>query len=208
LVAIVALATLAVSCRSVEVLAPATTADGGASDSDSDSDIDSETDSSSEGCDVPSEACAVGAEGGETCDAARVVSRAEIAAADGVIQLAATLEGAADDDTQCEGLGADLFFRVFLVEGETVAAMHTPVGFTSHDPVIALFEPLEECGAGCGAMIGCDGAEMTSPEAVLGGIVASASGWYTIKVDAADGTYPSDLTLDIAVGCAADDCGC
>ncbi len=119
-----------------------------------------------------------------------------------------------DDDINlsCADTGGpdqgDDFYRVFMLEGETLDA--TATLNSSMDGVLALFSSNTSCTGTT-----CDTDEMCIDDYIFWdesftGFVAPHSGWYTIVVDTKNdpGSAYDDYTLDITLHCSQADCNC
>ena len=159
----------------------------------------------------PLDACYDGIGFGESCEDAIIIDRED--AADGA-RRTGDLTNARDNDSSCtNATGGDLFYRVFMMAGETLTVHMDVDSFDGFDPVVSIHRATAECvGAGCDIEVVCeddggDGSDVrTTP------YVAPASGWYVIQADAWRDVDSSEedgsFILNVDLTCLEAGCGC
>jgi len=140
---------------------------------------------------------------GETCATAVIIGRTT--ARTGYSRL--VNQGAAADDNNCDsgsGNCRDSFFKIFLVEGETLTVTVDPSD--NSNPTIRITEPGASCGSACTDEISCvnNGGDFATETLTY---VARASGYHTIKADTVD-CDNENFTLAVNLTCGKTGCSC
>jgi len=156
--------------------------------------------------------CMDGADSGETCANARVVSRADAGDTDGATRPGDILAGTNDDQTTCQSFkqsnGMDHYFQIYLYSGE-IMDVSLDVTFNSSyfDGILFLYRSGDSCdGKTCSTQILCRDQWNNIDESFS--YQAGEDGWYVIQVDSTWQIGQSQYELVIGLQCNQAGCGC